>query len=167
MAESRANWNFVQVNLAAYKAALQQAQENATRRATVDTQYKTTGAGQKRQVHAIEFPVKFITEPHLVTGCGTLKNPDPATWHDPVGMAGVYRWKMDKAGYFTGAFIWIRVEISSISGSGIIITDAGLGTGLTPKNLKTMIYLTFSGTAVKDVDVPDYNALKTRTVSLG
>jgi hypothetical protein len=113
--------------------------ENEPRPARVETRVKANGSGQMRVAGTLTFPCVFRDIPTLSVGCSTIKNPDANTWHDPVGTAGVSLW-ITNEGYYTGAKIWVRVDIMPIDESN---------TSMPPNSAETMIYMTFSGRAVK------------------
>lgn len=115
---------------------------NGTRPAYAEITYVSTGTGQQRIRTPLEFPVIFREQPHFTSGSAVKKNPDASTWNDPIGTCGVYAWQRNKRGYYTGAFIWVRVDIYPIAAT----------TATTPPpGLQTMHFLTFSGKAHKSI----------------
>lgn len=131
--------------------------QNSTRPASAEITYISNGVGQQRVHTPIIFPVIFRTEPHFTFGSAVIHNPNPKIWHDPIGQSGVYAWVRDSRGFFTGATIWVRVEVHPIVA----------GTALMVPPVTCQHYLTFTGLAFKDIPsnslLPD---LQPRTVGL-
>jgi hypothetical protein len=115
--------------------------KNATRQAWCEMTLVSSGIGQRRH-GLMTFNCVFTREPHLSTGCGTVKNPVHGVWHDAIGTSGVYAWKRDTKGHYVGAYVWTRVDIYPID-----VTS----TATPPAALSTQHFLTFSGVATKNI----------------
>lgn len=154
-----ATFNFVENSTGDAQAEAQQKKSNRGRQATVEITYTSTGSGQRRNKSPLIFPVLFRTEPHLTTGCATIKNPEPKIWHDPIGHCGVYAWKRDGKGYYLGAWIWTRVEVYPLDDTTF---------DPPPASMSTQHYLTFSAEGLKDpaADGAKLKTIKARTVGL-
>ncbi len=128
--------------------------ENTARPALVETRIQVTGSGQMRLTkQPVTFPCLFKDLPILSVGSSVQKNPNPNVWYDGVATAGVYSWIKDKSGYYTGANIWVRVEVRPIN----VVVDED-STSIPPNDMQTIIHLTFSARAVKamrSVEVTD------------
>ncbi len=150
-----ATFHFVENALDDAAARVSAAAQNASRQAMCETSYISNGAGQIRLKAPFVFPIIFATEPHFTTGSSVVKNPDPKVFHDPIGNAGVYNWQRDKDGLYTGAFIWVRVDVA--------LVDANATTEVqVPVTLRTRHYMTFSAVASLDVTADtDYDATLT------
>lgn len=142
LADLAATFDFVERSLTDNTARRETVKDNAGRHASVECYCDSTGAGQHRLSKAMRFPITFREEPHLATGCATIRNPDDKTWHDPIGSAGVYRWIRDDDANFIGALVWTRVEIHPIDPAS---------TSPLPAKMRTRHYFTFSGFAIKDL----------------
>jgi hypothetical protein len=161
MNEFMATFHFVEVDQSEERARQEALRENSTRPAVAEMAYISTGVGQMRVNAPLIFPVVFRNEPHLATGSGVASNPKPKLWHDPIGHCGVTAWKRNGRGYFTGAWIWTRVEVYPI---GDILDAGGLViTNPTPPAVKVQHFLTFSGTAHKDLSLTLPDDLNPRT----
>ena len=115
--------------------------KNATRQAWCEVSVLASGTGQRRH-GLVTFNCIFVREPHLSTGCGTVKNNTHKIWHDPVGNAGVYAWQRDTRGRYTGAFVWTRVEIYPVDPTNLATP---------PDTITTQHFFTFSGVATKNI----------------
>lgn len=138
------------------------ARENSARPAIAEHAYLSAGVGQQRVKEPLLFPVVFRTQPHFTFGSAVIKNPLPSLWHDPVGMSGVWAWKRDTRGFFTGAFIWWRVDVyvlddADASGSQYLHAQA---------STKVQHFLAFSGIAFKDLPKTSSDTLTPRTSGL-
>jgi hypothetical protein len=131
---------------AAADYAKESAKENTQRPARVETRLLVTGTGQTRLGNAITFPCLFKDIPTLSVGSAVSKNPDVTNWYDPIGIAGVVAWIKDSTGLFTGARIWVRVDMHPV-------VDPIVGTfaPIPPNATQTMVYLTFSARATKRI----------------
>lgn len=126
--------------------------ENATRAASVECTYTSTGFGQHRLKTPVIFPVIFSSEPHFTSGCGTVKSAGGGYYHDPIGTAGIWQWEVDSRGYFLGAHLWVRVDIYPTRKGEDISTLAAHKAKLKGlAAMKTLHYLTFTGRAIKDI----------------
>lgn len=149
MSEFRATFHFVENSQDDDANRAKAAKENAARSAVAEMTYISTGVTQQRVKTPITFPVIFRTEPHLSTGSAVVKNPAPTEWHDPVGHLGVWKWDRDPRGFFTGAFIWWRVEayqaVPILDDEGYEILDPP------PPAMRVQHFMSFSGIAFKDL----------------
>lgn len=134
-----AGFEITQADAKAYADSLK---VNATSQAVVEITYISTGVGQHRQGKPVIFPVLFRKEPHFTSGCSTVKGVDSKIWHDPIGSCGLYAWKKDNAGNFTGAYVWTRVDVHPLDPAN---------TTRPPATITTQHYLTFSAIAGKDL----------------
>lgn len=164
----RATFHFVENYLSDDTSKKSSQKANSTARAYAECTFEAKGLGSRRLKTAITLPVWFAHEPHLVTGCGTVTNPDTDTFYDPVGQCGVYQWLTNAQGYYVGAYIWIKVSADQKSSTGATLdpatqTLAQAKAALAAKaktqaktaQMRTILYLTFSGRAVKDIGQPE------------
>jgi hypothetical protein len=167
--ELTGTFSFVEVENDADENRRSTAKENASRNAQVEVTYNQTGTGQKRVKEAIIFPVIFKNEPHFTSGSGVVSNPNSDVYHDPRGSSGVYAWKRDGRGYYTGAWVWVRIDMERKP----ISTRTGQGASrqymyqLLAGQLHTKVthFLTFSAIAFKDLPTNTLSpALTPRTV---
>ncbi len=129
---------------------------NRNRHAVAEMTYLSTGTGQVRFAQPLDFPVRFRTEPQFATGSGVRSNPHAKLWHDPRGSGGVRAWVRDKNGLYTGAYVWLRVDMDPITpGSDLL---------LPPQDCQVVHYLTFMGIAVKDLPADGIENVKPRKV---
>lgn len=189
-------FHFIEIATSNDESAKAAAAENASRIAVVEVQQESKGIGQHRLPKPIIFPVVFRTEPHFTSGCATVSRIHDGLYHDPRGSSGVYAWKRDAKGYYTGAYCWLRVDIEAISSAAyntLINTEISAvsqilkqaeaakaadyrrklsmlkqATGV--KNLDKIIvehYLTFSAVAIKALPTKTLTAaLNPRTVGI-
>lgn len=159
--EAFATFNFVENLTADDNAKVSTKKENATRQATCEIRFQSTGTGQRRNKTPITFPVIFRKEPHFTSGSATVKHPDPTNWHDPIGTVGLYAWRKDARGYYIGCLVWTRVDCYPV--------DDNQG-DIPPQNMVTQHYLSFTGQAIKDIPTSGKsgktNSLKPRTVGI-
>jgi hypothetical protein len=149
MNEFRATFHFIENALDSDTNRAKAARENAARSAVAEMTYVSTGVTQQRVKTALTFPVIFRTAPHLTTGSSVVANPKPNIWHDPVGHVGVWKWDRDARGFYTGAFIWWRVEAYPIS--PILDDELYEVPDPVPPNMRVQHFLSFSGVAFKDL----------------
>lgn len=129
--------------------------ENSARPAMAELTYISTGVGQQRIAKVLLFGIAFRNEPHFTTGSATILNPAPKLWHDPIGTAGVRTWERDSRGMYVGAHLWVRTDMYPIATATV-----------PPAKVSTMHYLTFSGTAIKEVAMPKVTELITRQIGM-
>lgn len=142
LADLQSTFDFVERTITDDDSRRDTIKDNAGRQAFAECYVDTVGSGQQRINKALRFPITFRQEPHLVTGCATIRNPDPAVWHDPIGAVGIWAWLRDLNGNYLGAKVWTRVDIFPV------VSD---NTTTPPQNTKTRHYLTFTGFAIKDL----------------
>lgn len=123
--------------------------ENETRSAYAYARYRTTGWGETTFDGCFEFGLTFIEEPFVNYGMALSDDgPDldgKATRY-PRAWGGVYRWKKNTNGFYTGAWMFTIVETQSYY----------IPTALTDPNYIIDHSFTFYGKATKYM--PDYLA---------
>jgi len=101
--------------LEGHRGKVAQIDENSTRAARFTARYTTTGLGVVTEQNVFAFDMAFLDMPTFNYG-GALGDgldlPD-ATADYPTYQAGVYRWKINGDGYYTGAWCWFSVTAGS------------------------------------------------------
>ncbi len=127
--------------------------ENSARPAVVEYTYFSFRTGQVRVKAPLDFGVRFMHEPSFSFGSAVKKHPDPTHWHDPRGSTGIRSWIRDKNGFWTGANIWLRVDIEAILAAS----------GAEPPEVHVLHYLRFHGVAFKNVPTSQLENTTART----
>jgi hypothetical protein len=135
-------FHFAENSLSTTRSDLAAQAENTTRDAVVNITHISKGAGQQRVGPVVAFPVVFREVPHFACGSAVISNPDQVNWQDPVGSSGITGWQVDDRGYYTGAFIWVRVDLYPVNSAD---------TTLTPPVVQVEHHLSFTGKAIKDL----------------
>jgi hypothetical protein len=176
----RPQFHFVE-NAASDQASRLQAQsQNTTRRATAEATFEARGVGTRQIKKPIIFSVTFSEEPHFVSGCATVVNADNSQYFDPIGHCGIYQWKINDKGQYTGAYLWVSVQViaktvalPNLSAQPTTLTREQVLQNLSDRlnaqakaakalaKTRTMMYLTFTGRAVKDIGQPEKAATVT------
>jgi hypothetical protein len=115
--------------------------ENQARRAVSEHQITTSGMGQRRLEDPIEFQVTFLEEPHFTSGFALASNPVPGLYLDPFANIGVRSWVTNDRGFYTGAWLYIRIAADLIDTASVPTT--------TPK-FKVVCFMSFTGLAFKN-----------------
>lgn len=159
-------FHFVEIETADQESRKAADRENSSRAAVVEVQQQSHGVGQYRLAKAVIFPVIFRSEPHFTFGSAVMKGPSTKLFHDPRGSSGVWGWKRNKAGQYTGAMCWLRVDCEQRSGgTGQAYTTALRGTDLSRVIVRH--FMTFSAIAVKKLPTSSLTAaLAARQVGL-
>lgn len=101
------------LDLEARRGHLEQHQENATRPGRAWATYKTTGVGSKVEEVVFPFESAFMPDYLPIFHFGPVLDPDgddlPAD-DPPRCTAGVYDWRLNARGFYTGAFCWFVVD---------------------------------------------------------
>lgn len=175
---SLATFHFVEIETSDQQSRLSQDRENASRPAIVEIQQESSGTGQYRLSKPVIFPIVFRSEPHFTYGSAVIHALNPKVYHDPRGTSGVWGWKRDGAGYYLGAYLWLRVDCDPINPSVPVVTSGPSGptgpAGPSPfvddaATRKAIVrhYLTFSGVAIKAMPTQKLTpSLTPRTVGL-
>lgn len=115
--------------------------QNAARLAYSVHNHESSGVGSVRVSEPIMFDVTFIQRPSFTQGAGVVRGADAATFHDPVGTAGVYEWIRDKKEAYVGARIYLDIVLRRRDGE---IPEAW-------PEIRMMHDLQFMGFAYKDL----------------
>lgn len=84
--------------------------ENTARQAKTTVTWTTTGVGAVKVEKVFAFPVTFLYEPIVSTGYALDEDDDLVDGSYPRAFAGVYDWKYDSRGYYTGAWVFFVVD---------------------------------------------------------
>lgn len=131
------------LSMEGHRSRLRQHQENTARLAQSFAEYSTSGWGETRIQTITEFNCTFIERPHVsygysVDGDTLVDTRFPRCW------GGVYRWKTNPRGHYTGAWVFIVAETMSYQ----------LNTDKEEPGYDLSHYFTFTGVAMKDL--PEY-----------
>lgn len=85
-----------------------QIRENQARDAITIVRIETTGAGGTILPDAVNFDTAYVERPAVTCGCSILSA--DADSLPPLCSAGVYRWVTNERGFYTGAYVFVRVE---------------------------------------------------------
>lgn len=95
----------------------EQTRENGARLCKVYSRWTTTGRGFSIVPDAFDFNCTFLEEPSFQTGFALAQNdpkaPDLDETDLPAITAGVYKWRQDAIGHYTGA--WVFFTMTSIA----------------------------------------------------
>lgn len=117
------------------RGALKDAQkENSARQARNVATWTTTGVGEVKVEKCFAFAATFIYEPIFTSGYALDEDDDLVTGSFPRAYAGVYDWKRDTRGYYTGAWVFF------------VVTANGR-----PVNYTLHHHLSWQGMALKDL----------------
>ncbi len=124
--------------------------ENTTRLAVAFTRFSTTGWGETSFEDCAEFGLVFIEMPFVTHSMSlTEDSPDLVDTRFPRGSGGVYKWKRNTHGFYTGAYCFVTVATQdpfiTVSTEGV--NDPGY---------ELEHHFTFHGLAMKYI--PDYQA---------
>lgn len=133
-------WQSIQ----AHQARVEQMRTNAARHATSYTAVDSRGSGELLHDECIEFNTTFIHEPMVAHGWA-LDGDALIEGSYPRVSAGVYRWRRNRRGYYTGCWLFFTVDVPG----DLVDPDTGNALGYNINH-----YFTFAGTAIKDL--PDH-----------
>ena len=119
---------------------VQQVNENSARLAQAFAMYDSTGWGEFTVQAVFDFGLTFVEEP-VVAYCYALDGDTLVDTRFPRAWGGVYKWKLDSKGFYTGAWVFFVVETRS----SFIETSAA------EPGYEINHYFTFTGIAYKDL----------------
>lgn len=90
----------------------EQIQENSARAATCFVTLRSKGVGDQLISSAMEFDTPFLHEPSVTSGFHLDVRPSTEKYRMPRVTAGVYRWVTTPRGFYTGAFIYLAVDVT-------------------------------------------------------
>lgn len=133
------------------RAFLDATNNNRGRVARVSATWTTIGGGEIRVANAFPFNVVFIEEPSFTSGVVLADGAQLVEGHFPRVHCGVFDWRQDKNGYYTGAYVYFVVDVNYSTAA----TSAGTGgaPGKIP-NYEIHHHLRWEGTAIKTL--PDH-----------
>lgn len=130
-----ANYDRDPLGLLEIRSALKDAQrENSARQAKTVVTWTTTGMGAIKVDHYLDLGITFLEEPIVSTGYALDQDDDLVEGSYPKAFAGVYDWKLDTRGYYTGVWVFFVVETTG-----------------KPVNYKLNHHFVFQGMALKDL----------------
>lgn len=168
----RSQFHFVENTTSDYESKLKAQKENSSRRATAEATFEARGVGSRQIKKPLTFAVTFAEEPHFTSGCATVVNADDSKYFDPIGHCGIYQWQVNDKGQYTGAYLWVSIQtvpkiipVSTLDDEDTYtraearlalakLTYAAALSTKTLAKMRTMLYLTFTGRAVKDIGQP-------------
>jgi hypothetical protein len=124
--------------------------ENTPRLAVAWADFKTTGWGEKSFEKCYNFDLTFAERPFVAHGYYVIKNKDPdideVLWDGrfPRAWGGVYQWRQNSRGFYTGAWVFTVVESAS----------PFIPTTYPDPEYVIQHHFTFQGLGIKDL--PDY-----------
>lgn len=119
---------------------IQQVDENSARLAKAFAMYDSTGWGEFTVPTVFDFGLTFVEEPSVSYGYA-LDGDTLVDTRFPRCWGGVYKWKLDIKGFYTGAWVFFIVETQS----------SFIDTGEADPNYDINHYFTFEGVAYKDL----------------
>ena len=125
--------------LIAREQFVSQHRENSARQAFAWGQFDSTGWGQLAYPDVLNFGLTFIDEP--IVSYGFSVEEDEALDRLPLSTGGVFKWRRDGRGYYTGAHVYV-------------VVDQFVQPSETPdySQLPTLIHsFLFTGIAIKDI----------------
>lgn len=131
-------------NIRAHGARVQQANENGARHASSYTMIDSNGSGELLHPEVVEFDCTFIQEPIVAHGWA-LDGDELVKGSYPRVSAGVFRWRTNRRGHYTGAWLFFTVDVPG----DLVDPETGNAFGYSINH-----YFTFSGVAMKDL--PDH-----------
>lgn len=94
--------------------------ENSSRHAVVMGSYQTTGWGEVAFEDSVEFDLLFVEVPHVSYGFSIVPDDDDDDASEilvdtrfPRCSGGVYGWRRNKRGFYSGGFCFVTVESRS------------------------------------------------------
>jgi len=96
--------------LEAHRAQLAALRENASRMAKFYATWTTKGVGEIMVPTVFAFDIRFLEEPCFTSGVTLAGTLNPVTGHFPRATCGVYDWRTDTSGYYTGAYLYFCVD---------------------------------------------------------
>lgn len=135
-------------NLESHRGHIEQVRENATRPGRVFQHYRTVGSGNTVETTVFDFGCAFISVPVFTFG-GALDEDQMLDQDDdpPDYSSGVYRWRKNSHGFYTGAWCWFNV---SYFGSNV--ETFGLNFSLVWEGVASKDFITTPGFPVNKLD---------------
>lgn len=123
--------------LEGHRSRIAQYDENATRAARIYARYTTNGMGTLAEENVFGFDVAFLDMPIFNYGAalGDGLSLSDALADYPTYACGVYKWRIDGNGYYTGAWCWFATSA---------------GASVDPATFSMDFLLSFSGVASKN-----------------
>lgn len=116
MSSPFANWD-------QHRQRLEQIRENSARAATSYATLRSKGVGQQLLAAPVEFDTPFFHEPSVTSGLHLEVRPNLTTYTLPRVTAGVYRWVTTPRGFYTGAYIYVAVDVERRDGVAFTVDD--------------------------------------------
>lgn len=88
-------------------------QGNSARLAYSVHKLNSSGWGVTRLTEPIPFAVVFLEEPGFISGAALVSRP-PLVVDEPLGNAGVWQWQRNTKGYYTGAYVYLSVQMGEM-----------------------------------------------------
>lgn len=101
----------------------EQIQENSARAATSFVTLRSKGVGDNLLPAPVEFDTPFFHEPSVVSGFHLEVRPSIEIYTLPRVSSGVYRWVKTNRGFYTGAYIYLAVDLERRDGTSVIPED--------------------------------------------
>lgn len=105
MSSPFANWDQA-------RQRLEQIRENSARPATCYVTLRSKGVGDTLLGSPVEFDTPFFHEPSVTSGFHLEVRPSVEKYYMPRVTAGVYRWVTTSRGFYTGAYIYLAVDVN-------------------------------------------------------
>lgn len=132
-------------HLESHRAKIEQTRENGARLARAYAKYETNGWGEVLVKQAFDFGCTFLKEPSFTSGI-IMRGP-LTIGRFPRVTAGVFGWKYDMRGYFTGAYVFFVVETAGFQANNGVLPNQE------DPNYKIAHHMTFEGISFKDFDI--------------
>jgi hypothetical protein len=114
------------------RANVERVRENSTRLAYSLSQWTTTGAGETIVPGVFNFTCTFLDAPALTSGVSLDPSSAPlALGGVPRVQAGVYSWRRNSQGHYTGAYLYFAVD----SGGDYVLVHSLVFQGIATKDL--------------------------------
>lgn len=94
------------------RQSVEQVRENTTRPATAWALYQTRGVGEVVEPSVFPFGTSFVNLPVFAAGPTIDDDGDDLPNPVPRCTAGVYKWRQNAHGFYTGAWCWFTVDWS-------------------------------------------------------
>lgn len=118
------------------------------------------GAGEVHIVQPIDFRLTFVEQPTFTNGLSLL-NGQLVSGAYPIASVGVYKWRRDTRGFYTGAYLWVGVTSAPTDlvplppgdyDAEIVAVQRSQAEARALNSLSLEHHLCFEGMAIRDVD---------------
>jgi len=120
------------------RAQLEQIRQNTARLVKTQAHYRTSGVGEFRDETYIAFDCTFVELPCFTSGFSVESSTDVVAGRFPRVSVGVYDWRTNTRGFYTGAWIFFVVDTAGF------LEDAQV-------NYDIVHHLSWEGIGMKDL----------------